>query len=290
MPHRAGGRGAGLLTLNREAAYNSFSITHGEGRQLKHHVISFANQKGGVGKTTTCINLAGALSEHGRSILLVDMDYQGNLTQGVGLGSDDVEKATGDVMLYPDVSFREIIRESSIPNTDVAPANMSLSKVDINIADRKERHRILHEKLTEVRDSYDYVFIDCPPAFNLLTINALSSSDGVLIPIQCYPYSLSGLNTLLEIIDDIRYAYNFDLEIAGILPTSYDTNTRLSSDVLGELHDRYGGKVYDTIIRKSVKVAEGPIHGSSMVQYASYHPVAHAYRELAEEFLRRESR
>lgn len=255
---------------------------------MRHHVISFANQKGGVGKTTTCINLAGVLSEMGRSMLLVDMDYQGNLTLGVGLELDDVEKGTGDILLYPDISFRDVIRESSIPRADIAPANLDLSKVDINIAERRERHKILHDKLYEVKDHYDYVFIDCPPAFNLLTINSLSTSDGVLIPIQCYPYSLSGLNTLLEIIDDIRYAYNFDLEIAGIIATAYDTNTRIASDVLNELHERYGGKVFDTIIRKSVKVAEGPVYQKPMVQYAGSHPVTRAYRELGQEFLRRE--
>lgn len=257
---------------------------------MKHHIISFANQKGGVGKTTTCINLAGALSEKGKSMLLVDMDYQSNLTLGIGLNPDEVAKATGDVLLFPDTSFRDIIRESSIPNADIAPANMSLSKVDINIAERGDRHKILHDKLYEVTDNYDYVFIDCPPAFNLLTINALSASDGVMIPIQCYPYSLSGLNTLLEIIDDIRYAYNFDLEITGIIPTAYDTNTRVAAEVLNELHGRYGGKVYDTIIKKSVKVAEGPIHQKPMVQYARSHPVTMAYRELAGEFLKRENR
>jgi len=255
---------------------------------LKHHVISFANQKGGVGKTTTCINLAGALSEQGMSVLLVDMDYQGNLSQGVGL-PDGFEKGTGEVLLYPEVSFRDIIHPSSIPNADIAPANITLSKVDINIFDRKERHNILHTKLYEVRGNYDYVFIDCPPAFNLLTINALSTSDGIIIPIQAYPYSLAGLNTLLQIIDDIRYQYNFELEIAGILATAYETNTKIAADVLQELHDRYGGKVFDTIIRKSVKVAEGPIHGQPIVQYASSHPVAMAYRELATEFLAREA-
>ena len=255
---------------------------------MKHQVIAFANQKGGVGKTTTCVNLAGALSEKGKSILLVDMDYQSNLTLGVGLSPNDSEKGTGDILLFPEVSFRDVIHESSIPNADIAPANLTLSKVDINIDKRPERHKILHDKLYEVKDNYDYVFIDCPPAFNLLTVNALSTSDGVLIPIQCYPYSLAGLNTLLEIIDDIRYAYNFDLEITGILPTAYETNTRIAASVLEELHERYGGKVFETIIKKSVKVAEGPVHGKPMVQYANSHPVTRAYRELGSEFLRRE--
>ncbi|MBU1671650.1 MAG: ParA family protein [Actinobacteria bacterium] len=255
---------------------------------MKHQVISFANQKGGVGKTTTCINLAGALAETGTSILLVDMDYQSNLTLGVGLDLGPEDKSTGDVLLYPEVSFRETIHRSCIPNVDIAPASLSLSKVDINIDRRPERHRILHDKLYEVKDNYDYVFIDCPPAFNLLTVNSLSTSDGIIIPIQCYPYSLAGLNTLLEIIDDIRYAYNFDLEITGIVPAAYDSNTRLAADVLAELHTRYGGKVYDTIIKKSVKVAEGPVHRKPMVQYAKSHPVTQAYRELAKEFLKRE--
>lgn len=257
---------------------------------MKHHVISFANQKGGVGKTTTCINLAGAVSEMGRTILLVDMDYQGNLSLGVGVDLEDVEQGTGEVLLYPEVSFRDVILESSIPNADIAPANLNLSKVDINIDKRPDRHSILHDKLYEVKDNYDYVFIDCPPAFNLLTVNSLSTSDGVLIPIQCYPYSLAGLNTLLEIIDDIRYAYNFELEITGIVPTAYDTNTKVAAMVLQELHDLYGGKVFDAIIKKSVKVAEGPLHRKSIVQYASSHPVAAAYRELAVEFLKREER
>ena len=255
---------------------------------MKHQVISFANQKGGVGKTTTCMNLAGAVSEKGKSILLVDMDYQGNLSLGVGMDPGDFEKGMGDVILFPEVSFRDVIHQSSIPNADIAPANLMLSKIDINIDRREERHKILHDKLYEVKDNYDYVFIDCPPAFNLLTVNALSASDGVLIPIQCYPYSMAGLNTLLEIIDDIRYAYNFDLEITGILATAYETNTRIAGDVLQELHDLYGGKVFDTIIKKSVKVAEGPIHQKPMVQYANRHPVTMAYRELAVEFLRRE--
>lgn len=255
---------------------------------MKHHVISFANQKGGVGKTTTCINLAGALSEQGKTILLVDMDYQANLSLGVGAATEDSQKGMGEVLLFPEVSFRDVIKPCSMPNTDCAPANLVLSKVDINIDKRPERHRILQDKLYEVADKYDYVFIDCPPAFNLLTVNALSCSDGIIIPIQCYPYSLAGLNTLLEIIDDIRYAYNFDLEIAGIVPTAYETNTRLSAEVLRDLHDRYGGKVFDTIIKKSVKVAEGPIHGKPIVQYASGHPVALAYRSLAAEFLKRE--
>jgi len=255
---------------------------------LKHHVISFANQKGGVGKTTTCINLAGAISEKGKSILLVDMDYQGNLSLGVGMNPDDSEKGMGDIILFPEVSFRDVIHQSSIPDVDIAPANLDLSKVDINIDKRPERHKILHDKLYEVKDNYDYVFIDCPPAFNLLTVNALSTSDGILIPIQCYPYSLAGLNTLLEIIDDIRYAYNFDLEITGIVPTAYETNTKIAQTVLQELHERYGGKVFNTIIKKSVKVAEGPVHQKPMVQYANTHPVTRAYRELASEFLLRE--
>ncbi len=251
-------------------------------------MISFANQKGGVGKTTTCINLAGALSHKGKSVLLVDMDYQSNLTLGVGVDPEVIEKGMGEVLLFRDTSFRDIILKSSIPDADIAPGTMSLSKVDINIASRRDRHRILHDKLIEVKDKYDYVFIDCPPAFNLLTINALSASDGVLIPVQCYPYSLSGLNTLLEIIEDIRYAYNFDLEIAGIIPTSYDTNTKLSSEVVDELYRRYGGKVYDTVIKKSVKVAEAPVHRKPIVDYAPWHPVAKAYMELADEFLKRE--
>ncbi len=255
---------------------------------MKHKVISFANQKGGVGKTTTCINLAGALSHTGKSILLIDMDYQSNLTLGVGIEPETVERGMGELLLFGDVSFRDIILKSSISDADIAPGTMSLSKVDINIASRRERHSILHDKLIEVKDKYDYVFIDCPPAFNLLTINALSASDGVLIPVQCYPYSLSGLNTLLEIIEDIRYAYNFDLEIVGIIPTAYDTNTRISGEVLNELHRRYGGKVYETVIKKSVKVAEAPIHQKPIVDYAPWHPVARAYTELAREFLKRE--
>lgn len=255
---------------------------------MKHHVISFANQKGGVGKTTTCINLAGALSELGKTILLVDMDYQGNLSLGVGAAVEDSRKGMGEVMLFGDVGLGDVLVPSSIPNADCAPADLALSKVDINIDKRPDRHGILQDKLFDVTGDYDYVFIDCPPAFNLLTVNALSCSDGIIIPIQCYPYSLAGLNTLLEIIDDIRYAYNFDLEIAGIVPTAYETNTRLAADVLGELRDRFGGKLFDTVIRKSVKVAEGPVHGRPMVQYASGHPVARAYRTLAAEFLARE--
>lgn len=252
-------------------------------------MISFANQKGGVGKTTTCVNLAGALCEKGLKILLVDMDYQSNLSMGVGVILSSDEKGMGEVMLFPDVSLREVIKESSIPGADIAPGNLALSKVDINIDSLPDRHGILSSKLSEVKDNYDFVFMDCPPAFNLLTVNALSAADGVIIPLQCYPYSLAGLNTLLSIIDDVRYAYNFDLEVVGIVPTSYDTNTKLSEKVIEELHYNYPRKVFNNIIKKSVKVAEGPLHQKPMTQYAPRHPVTQAYRELAEEFLRRVS-
>lgn len=252
-------------------------------------MISFANQKGGVGKTTACINLAGALCEKGLRILLVDMDYQGNLSMGLGVRLGRDEKGMGEVMLFPDVSLGEVVRESPIPGADIAPGNFALSKVDINIDRLPDRHGILSGKLLEAKDNYDFVFMDCPPAFNLLTVNALSAADGVIIPLQCYPYSLAGLNTLLSIIDDVRYAYNFDLDVVGIAPTFYDTNTKLSEMVIDELRYNYPRKVFNTIIKKSVKVAEGPLHQKPMTLYAPRHPVTQAYRELAAEFLRRVS-
>lgn len=256
---------------------------------MKHHVIAFANHKGGVGKTTTCINLAGALSEKGKSILLVDMDFQCNLSLGVGAELDDDVKGMADVMLFPRVSLREVIQESSMPNVDIAPGNDTLANVDINIDRIPERQKILHDKLYEVKNNYDYVFLDCGPAFNLLMVNALTASDGVLIPIKCQSYALQGMNKLLEKIDDIRYSYNFDLEITGFIANEYDTNTRMAEETVSELHERFAGKVYDTIIRKCTKISELPLHQQPMVQYARSHPVAHAYRDLAEEFLRRES-
>jgi len=249
--------------------------------------VAFANQKGGVGKTTTVINLAAALGEKGWSLLLVDLDPQANLTAGVGVDPGEVEKGMGELMLSRRVSFEDIIRECAIPGADLAPSGIELANFDINAARERGRERILAERLSEVAERYDLVMVDCPPAFNLLTVNALTAADGVVVPVQCYFYSLQGLASLISTIEDIREAYNPDLEIVGVLATAAETGTVIARLVLERLREEFGSKVFRTVIRKSVRVAEAPMYGLSLLQYAPSHDVSQAYRELAREFARR---
>ena len=250
-------------------------------------IVAFANQKGGVGKTTTVVNLAAALRERGWSILLVDLDPQANLTAGVGVDPAGQESGMGELMLSRRVSFDDIIRECSIPGADLAPSGIELADFDINAARERGRERILAGRLEEVRENYDLVMIDCPPAFNLLTVNALTAADGVVVPVQCYFYSLQGLASLTATLESIREAYNPGLELLGVLATAAETGTVIARTVIERLQEEFGKKVFRTVIRKSVRVAEAPMYGLSMLQYAPGHDVSQAYRELAREFARR---
>jgi chromosome partitioning protein len=250
-------------------------------------IVAFANQKGGVGKTTTVINLAAALAELDWTVLLVDLDPQANLTAGLGTDPGELEYALGDLLLSRRIGFDEILVESGIDGVNLAPSNIELAKFDINVARERGRERILAERLREVADDYDLVFIDCPPAFNLLTVNALTAADYVVVPVQCYFYSLQGLASLASTISDIRDAYNGDLEVLGVLATAAETGTNISRLVIERLQEQFGEQVFSTVIRKSVKVAEAPMYGKSLLAMSPSHDVSRAYRELAEEFVGR---
>ncbi len=250
-------------------------------------IVAFANQKGGVGKTTTVINLAAALAELDWTILLVDLDPQANLTAGLGVDPGELEYALGDLLLSRRIGWGDVLVECGIPEVTLAPSNIELAKFDINVASQRGRERILAERLAEVVDDYDLVFIDCPPAFNLLTVNALTAADGVVVPVQCYFYSLQGLASLASTIEDIRDAYNEDLEVLGVLATAAETGTNIARLVIERLQEQFGEQVFDTVIRKSVRVAEAPMYGKSLLSLSPSHDVSRAYRELAEEFVGR---
>jgi chromosome partitioning protein len=249
--------------------------------------VAFANQKGGVGKTTTLMNLSAALTERGYYPVLIDLDPQANLTTGVGVDPDVLGFSTVDLLMDESVSLSDILIPCSLPGVKVAPARQELANFDIRMAGREGREGILSRLLREDLEDCDFIFVDCPPSLNLLTVNALTAVGWVLIPVQCYYYSLNGLDALTRTIGDIQEVYNPDLRVLGVLATAYETGTRVAQGVKGELDDRFGDLVFNTIIRKSVRVAEAPLHGRSLLQYSPSHDVSHAYRSLADEFLER---
>ncbi|MDY6794101.1 MAG: ParA family protein [Actinomycetota bacterium] len=249
--------------------------------------VAFANQKGGVGKTTTLLNLAAALAEKGHYPLLVDLDPQANLTSGVGVDPYAPGYSVADLLMEKGVSMSEVIIPCSLPGVKIAPAKQELANFDIRVADRRGRENLLFERIRESGEEEDFVFVDCPPSLNLLTVNALTAARWVIIPVQCYYYSLNGLRALEGTIRDIRDVYNPDLGILGVLATACETGTHIAQTVTRELEDRFGELLFRTVIRKSVRVAEAPMYGRSLLGYSPSHDVSHAYRELAGEFLAR---
>lgn len=250
-------------------------------------VIAITNQKGGVGKTTTCVNLASALAESGRRVLLIDLDPQGNATMGCGINSREQEITSGDLILS-DCSLEEATLRVTNMKFDLVPANSSLTAAEVRLMDLIGREQRLRKALEEARSDYQYILLDCPPALNLLTVNALTASDGVLIPIQCEYYALEGLASLLETVEQIQQMVNPDLQIEGLLRTMYDGRNNLANEVSEQLQTHFPDKVYRTIIPRNVRVAEAPSHGESVIQYDRGSRGALAYLGLAGELLRRE--
>ncbi len=250
-------------------------------------VIAITNQKGGVGKTTTCVNLASALAEAGRQVLLIDLDPQGNATMGCGINSREQEITSGDVILS-DCSVAEATLRVTHMKFDLIPSNSSLIAAEVRLMELIGREQRLRKALEAARNDYQYILLDCPPALNLLTVNALTASDGVLIPIQCEYYALEGLASLLETVEQIQQMVNPDLQIEGLLRTMYDGRNNLANEVSEQLQQHFPDKVYRTIIPRNVKVAEAPSHGESVIQYDRGSRGALAYLGLAGELLRRE--
>jgi len=244
-------------------------------------VIAFANQKGGVAKTTTTLNLAAAFAEKGHRVLCVDMDPQGNLTMSQGIDPDTLEQSMFDVLVH-DLSIREVIRRREI---DVACASIDLAGAEIAMSTKIGRERSLTKALRAVDEDYDWVFVDTPPSLGLLTVNALTAADQVIVPVQCEYLSMRGLLQLQNTLAMIRENLNPDVQIAGILPTMVDTRTLHAKEALEILEENFGDRVFVARIRKTVRFAEAPVKGMSVLKYDPKGTAADAYRQLAKEVL-----
>ena len=250
-------------------------------------IISVANQKGGVGKTTTTVNLGASLAFVGKKILLVDSDAQGNATSGMGIRKPDVTHDIYDV-LVKEVPIQDAIYPTSRENLDIVPATLQLAGAEIELTSMMARESRLKMALNEVKDQYDFILIDCPPSLGHLTINAFTASDSILIPVQCEYYALEGLSQLLNTVRLVQKHFNPELEIEGVLLTMYDARTNLGAEVVEEVRRYFQEKVYDTIIPRNIRLSEAPSHGMSIIDYDIRSKGAEVYQALAKEVLTRE--
>lgn len=251
---------------------------------MSHKVIAVANQKGGVGKTTTTINLSAALAEKGKKVLMIDLDPQGNASSGLGVNKDELEQSIYQLMIGTN-SFDECVQKNVLENLDVLPANVNLAGVEIETLDMDDRNYILSKEIDKVKDRYDYILIDCPPSLNSLTINSMTTADSVLVPIQCEFYALEGLSQLIYTIDLVKDRLNPNLKMDGVVFTMYDARTNLSLQVIENVRKNLNQKIYNTIIPRSVRLAEAPSYGLPINIYDRKSTGAKAYRALAEEII-----
>ncbi len=251
-------------------------------------IIAIANQKGGVGKTTTAINLSACLAEAGQKVLVLDIDPQGNTTSGLGINKDEIENTIYQVILQ-EIEIEDAICRQVFENLDIIPSNVNLAGAEIDLIDVEDREYILKNAILKVRDNYDYVILDCPPSLSMLTVNAMTASDTVLVPIQCEYYALEGLTQLIHTINLVKKKLNPELELEGVVFTMYDSRTNLSLQVVENVKDNLKQNIYKTIIPRNIRLAEAPSHGLPINIYDSKSSGAESYRLLAEEVMSREA-
>ncbi len=249
-------------------------------------IVSFANQKGGVGKTTTCINLSAYLAYLGKRVLVIDMDPQGNATSGLGIDKSQKIKTLYDA-IDGEEEIKNIIQKTKFENLEIVPATVDLAGSEIELVAMREREHIVKKILSEVKDAYDYLFIDCPPSLGLLTVNALTACDSVIIPIQCEFFALEGLSQLMNTIKLVKKHLNPTIDIEGVILTMKDNRSNLIQQVSQEIHRFFGEKVYKAAIPRSIRLAEAPSHGKPIIAYDSKSKGAVSYFELAKEFLQK---
>jgi len=249
-------------------------------------IIAISNQKGGVGKTTTTVNLAASLGALEKKVLLIDADPQANATSGLGIDVETVQYGTYQVLEHT-IAAKDTIQKTNSPNVDIIPAHIDLVAIEIELVDKEQREYMLKKALADVRDDYDYILIDCAPSLGLITVNSLVAADSVIIPIQCEYFALEGLGKLLNTIKSIQNIHNPELDIEGLLLTMFDSRLRLSNQVVEEVRKHFSSMVFDTIIRRNTRLGEAPSYGESIIAYDATSKGAVNYLSLANEIIKK---